>query len=187
MKILIAEDSPTWWRLIKKTLEDAGYEVLIAEDGKKAWAIIQKENVKLIIVDWLMSGLDGIELCRKVRTSQTQGYVYIIFLTSKDKKDDMIAGLDAGADDYMVKPFEKAELLVRIRGGERVVNLEKELMGKNAKLEELVSIDPLMEIYNRRSFYEAIERAHDRARRYEQVYGIIICDIDYFKSYNDTY
>ena len=187
MKILIAEDSPTWWRLIKKTLEDAGYEALIAEDGKKAWDILQKENVKLIIADWLMPGLDGIELCRKIRASQTQGYVYIILLTSKDKKDDIIAGLDAGADDYMVKPFDKAELLVRVRAGERVVNLEKELMGKNTKLEELVSIDPLMEIYNRRSFYEAIERAHDRARRYEQVYGIIICDIDYFKSYNDTY
>src|SRR3990172_2963692 len=146
MKILIAEDSPTWWRLIKKALEDAGYKALIAEDGKKAWGILQKENVKLIIADWLMPGLDGIELCRKIRASQTQGYVYIIFLTSKDKKDDIIAGMDAGADDYMVKPFDKAELLVRVRAGERIINLEKELRVKNTKLGELVSIDPLMDI-----------------------------------------
>ncbi len=187
MKILIAEDDLISRRLLKKTLDDLGYEVLSAEDGNKAWDIIQKENVKLVIVDWMMPGLDGIELCRKIRASQTSGYIYFILLSSKENNEDIVAGLDAGADDYVIKPFERAELKVRIRAGERIIHLEKELTDKNKVLEELVCTDPLTGIYNRRSFYRAIEQANDRALRYEQVYAMVMCDIDYFKSYNDMY
>lgn len=187
MKILIAEDDIISNSLLKKTLRDWGHEVLIAYDGNKALDLFQKENIKLIIADWLMPGIDGIELCKKIRQSQTSGYVYIILLTGKDSKEDIVAGLNAGADDYIVKPFLRAELKVRVRAGERIINLEKELIDKNRKLEDLVCIDPLMEIYNRRSFYQAIENLHNLAFRYGHSYGIIMVDVDYFKSFNDMY
>ena len=187
MKILIAEDDIISNRLLKKTLEEWGHEVLSVEDGDKAWEMIQRENVKLIIADWMMPGIDGIELCRRVREAQTSGYVYFILLTGKDTQEDIVGGLGAGADDYVIKPFQRSELRVRVRAGERIINLEKELTDKNKKLEELVCMDPLMEIFNRRSFYHAIENATDCARRYGHAYGLIMCDIDYFKSYNDMY
>jgi diguanylate cyclase (GGDEF)-like protein len=141
-----------------------------------------------------MPNIDGVALCRKIRSSQDAGYVYFILLTGKDKKEDIIEGLGAGADDYLTKPFDREELQVRVRTGERILNLEKALSEKNRelhmlniKLEELIRLDPLMNIGNRRSFYETIQRIHHRASRYEHVYGVVMCDIDNFKSYNDTY
>jgi diguanylate cyclase (GGDEF)-like protein len=141
-----------------------------------------------------MPVMDGVELCRKIRSSKTPGYVYFILLTGKDKKEDIIRGLESGADDYVTKPFIKDELNVRVRAGERILELERELTEKNkqlqllnSKLEEIAWIDPLMEIGNRRSFYESIRKMHHRGCRYAQGYGIIMCDIDYFKKYNDRY
>lgn len=187
MKILIAEDELISRRLLQKTLEEWGHEVLSSENGNEAWDVFQKENVKLVIADWMMPEMDGIELCRAIRTSESSGYVYFILLTGKDKKVDIVNGLDAGADDYVTKPFERDELKVRLRAGERIINLEKELTEKNKILEELSLMDPLMGIGNRRSFYNTIEKMHDRAVRYGQGYGIIMCDVDFFKTYNDTY
>lgn len=187
MKILIAEDEPKARELLKKTLEDWGHEVLVAANGLEAWNIFQKENVKLVIADWIMPEMEGTELCRNIRKSETSGYVYCILLTSRDGKEHIVEGLEAGADDYVIKPFEKAEFKVRLRAGERIINLEKTLSEKNRTLEELSLIDPLMEIGNRRHFYATIERMQDRAIRYNESYGVIMCDVDLFKKYNDTY
>ncbi len=194
MKILIAEDDVVSRRLLQKTLEAWGYRVFPAENGREAWEIFQREDLKFIIADWVMPGMDGVTLCRKVRSSPAHGYVYFILLTGKDKKEDIVSGLDAGADDYVAKPFERDELKVRVRAGERIIKLERELSEKNdklrllnAKLEELAGIDPLLGIGNRRSFHTAIEKAHHRADRYAQGYSIIMCDIDNFKAYNDLY
>lgn len=187
MKILIAEDDLVSRLLLKKTLEGWGHDILMVENGKKAWEIFLKGNIKVIIADWMMPEIDGVELCRMVRTSADTGYVYFILLTGKDRKEDVVNGLDSGADDYVTKPFDREELKVRLRAAERIVNLEKELTDKNNRLEELVCIDPLMEIGNRRSFYTTIEKMHNRAHRYGQGYGIIMCDVDFFKAYNDTY
>ncbi|MBI4690197.1 MAG: diguanylate cyclase [Nitrospirae bacterium] len=193
MRILIVEDDPVSRKLLQKTLEDWGYEIITADNGQMALEIIIKENLKFVIADWLMPVMDGLTLCRMIR-SQHKGYVYFIMLTGKDKKEDIIEGLKAGADDYVVKPFDRSELQVRVRAGERILNLEKELTEKNEslqrlniKLEELVRTDTLTGIGNRLSFYETIAKIHHRACRYAHSYGIIMCDIDYFKQYNDTY
>jgi diguanylate cyclase (GGDEF)-like protein len=194
VKILIAEDDLISRRLLQKILQDWGHEVIIAENGREAWELFQKKEVKFIIADWLMPVMDGLELCRKIRLSNSPGYVYFILLTGKDKKEDLIKGFDAGVDDYVVKPLDRDELRVRLRTGERILKLEKELMDKNEelhrlndRLEKMALKDPLMEIGNRRGFYELIKKVHHRACRYMQGYGIIMCDIDDFKSYNDTY
>ncbi len=194
MKILIVEDDLISRRLLQKMLEEWGHEVIPAENGQEALDIFNQGEIKFVIADWLMPVMDGLTLCRTIRSSQNSGYVYFVLLTGKDKKEDMIEGLRSGADDYVTKPFDRDELNVRVRAGERILELEKELTRKNEelrrlniKLEEIARIDPLMEIGNRRSFYDSIKRAHYRSCRYGQSYGIIMCDIDYFKSYNDTY
>lgn len=193
MNILVVEDDLVTRRLLKKTIEGWGHEVLTAESGEEAWDILMHNQLKFVIADWIMPGIDGIALCRKIR-SEIPGYIYFILLTGKDRKEDMIDGLNAGADDYVTKPFDRNELKVRVKAGERILNLEKELNEKNeklsrlnARLEELARLDHLMGIGNRRSFYETIEKVHFRACRYAHGYGLIMCDIDYFKSYNDTY
>lgn len=194
MRILVVEDDPVSRKLLQKTLEGWGYEIITAENGQKALDIIMNENLKLVVADWMMPVMDGLTLCRMIRTSGHAGYIYFIMLTGKDKKEDIIDGLKAGVDDYVVKPFDRSELQVRVRAGERILTLEKELTEKNEslqrlnlKLEELVRMDTLMGIGNRLSFYESIEKIHHRGCRYAQGYGIIMCDIDHFKSYNDTY
>jgi len=194
MKILVVEDDLVSRRLLQKTLEEWGYEVITATNGQEALDIFNRDDIKLIIADWLMPVMDGLTLCRKIRSTGFSGYVYFILLTGKDKKEDLIEGLDAGADDYVAKPFDREELKVRVRAGERILRLEKELNDKNEKLkkfntmlEEIARIDALTDIGNRRSFYEAIKKAHHSANRYAENYALVMCDIDNFKSYNDTY
>lgn len=194
MQILVVDDDPVSRRLMQRIIEGFGHEVLVAEDGEAAWEVFQASRVRFLIVDWIMPKMDGIALCRKIRESAMSGYVYIILLTSKDKKDDIVEGLDAGANDYITKPFDRNELQVRVRAGERILSLERKLTEKNdelrdlnIRLEELACIDPLMDIGNRRSFHDKIEKLHHRACRYAQSYGIVMCDIDNFKAYNDTY
>jgi diguanylate cyclase (GGDEF)-like protein len=194
VEILIAEDDRISRRMLQKALEDWGYSVLIAENGLTAWEIFQTGTVKFVIADWLMPGLDGLELCRKVRGFAESSYVYFLLLTGKDRKEDIVEGLNAGADDYVTKPFDREELRVRVRAGERILNLERALLEKNERLlvlnqqlEALASTDPLMDIGNRRSFYETIEKIHHRACRYNHIYGVLMIDVDYFKAYNDRY
>lgn len=194
MRILVVEDDPVSRKLLQKTLEGWGYEIITAENGQKALDIIMNENLKFVVADWMMPIMDGLTLCRMLRSSKDKGYVYFIMLTGKDKKEDIIEGLKAGVDDYVVKPFDRSELQVRVRAGERILTLEKELTEKNEslqrlniKLEELVRLDTLTGAGNRLSFYETVEKTHHRACRYAYSYGIIMCDIDNFKLYNDTY
>ncbi len=194
MKILVVEDDPVTLELLSDIVGKCGYEVAQAKDGREAWDIFRKRGIKFVVADWLMPVMDGVTLCRKIRTMAGGGYVYFILLTAKDNKDDIIAGLHAGADDYVTKPFDRNELKIRIQAGRRILELERELTEKNnallalnTELEALSRIDPLMGIGNRRSFHETIEKIHHRACRYRRGYGIIMCDIDNFKAYNDMY
>jgi sigma-B regulation protein RsbU (phosphoserine phosphatase) len=139
MKILIAEDDPTSRHILEIMLGKWGYEVLVACDGNEAWRAFQTDDSpRLAILDWTMPGMDGLEVCRKVRESGAS-IVYIILLTAKDRKEDLVAALGGGANDYVVKPFERAELLARIRVGERMVALQSALAGRVEELQEALS------------------------------------------------
>ena len=139
MKILIAEDEFISRSFLENMLESLGHEVISAEDGFRAWERFQQENVRMVITDWIMPEMDGIALCRKIREADLPHYVYIIFVTAKDQREDSIKGLEAGADDYIVKPLDPQELAARIRAGQRIIQLESEYEKTNKQLE--VSID----------------------------------------------
>jgi len=139
MKILIAEDEKISRRILEMTLIKAGHDVVAVEDGVEALDAMQKKVPDMLITDWMMPDLDGVELCRRVRDLKLSGYVYIILLTALTQKENIIQGLDAGADDYITKPFERTELLARVRAGERVIQLEKTLRQKNRELLETLA------------------------------------------------
>ncbi|GAB4330201.1 MAG: SpoIIE family protein phosphatase [Calditrichia bacterium] len=137
MKILIAEDDPYSRRLLQRRLEKWGHEVVAAKDGLEAWELFRKEPCSLVISDWMMPGIDGLELIRRIRQHPTDGYIYTVLLTAKDRKEDLILGMETGADEYLTKPFDADELNVRLRAGERIINLEKNLADRNRKLEAI--------------------------------------------------
>ena len=127
MKVLIVEDDTASRIVLEKHLKDWGYEVLTAQDGKEAWEIIQDQQPEIVLIDWVMPGMNGLELCKKVRSGQNNGYTYIIFLTSKIESDDIVTALDTGADDHLCKPFDKSVLKSRMAVGARTINYENEL------------------------------------------------------------
>jgi len=139
MKILIAEDEKISRKILEMTLTNASYDVVTVEDGVKALESIQKDVPDMLITDWMMPELDGLELCRRIRGLDLSSYVYIIVLTALTQKEKIIEGLDAGADDYITKPFERTELLARVRAGERVIQLERSLRQKNKELSEALA------------------------------------------------
>ena len=189
MKFLVVEDDAISRLILKKTLEKQGYKIILAENGKKGWEIFQKEkeNIYLIIVDWIMPEMDGLKLCKKIRASNLNHYVYIIFLSAKGEKKDIITGLEAGADDYLTKPFEPLELLSRIKVGLRIIALEQKLKEINQKLQFLAITDELTGILNRRAILERLKEEIHRAKRENYTLAIIMADIDHFKKINDEY
>jgi diguanylate cyclase (GGDEF)-like protein len=188
MRILIAEDNSVSRRMLEATLKKWGYEVVSTQDGNEAWEAIQQEDApRLVILDWEMPGMDGVQVCQKVREQLLEPYVYIILLTAKDEKEDIIAGLDAGADDYVTKPFNAHELRVRLRTGQRIVELQEQLIAARDDLRFQATHDLLTGLWNRRAVFEILEREMARAQRAESAVGIIMADIDHFKVINDTY
>ncbi|MFQ5824891.1 MAG: PP2C family protein-serine/threonine phosphatase [bacterium] len=140
MRILIADDDNDIRQLLARSLQKWGHEVLAVTHGVEAWEILQKEQISFVISDWMMPKMDGLELCRKIRAANFQRYIYIILLTAKDAKNELVEGMEAGADDFVVKPFNKGELDVRIRAGERILKLQKDLEERNKKLSEAYSV-----------------------------------------------
>ena len=136
MKVLIADDSLVMRRLLQKCLQTWQYEVVEAEDGAQAWELFQQGDFALVLTDWLMPEMDGLELTRHIRSRDIPGYVYIILLTAKAEKADLVEAMDAGADDFLVKPFDRDELRVRMRAGERIIHLERTLGEQNRQLRE---------------------------------------------------
>lgn len=136
MKVLLAEDSVMMRRLLLRTLQTWGYDVTEAENGAIAWRQFQRQPFQLVLTDWVMPEMDGVELVRHIRAAGIASYVYIILLTAKSEKEDLLIGMEAGADDFLVKPVDPAELRVRMRAGERIIHLEQELAGQNRKLRE---------------------------------------------------
>ncbi|MBU0767802.1 MAG: diguanylate cyclase [Proteobacteria bacterium] len=181
MKVLIAEDDPISRRVLEANLLEWGYEVMVASDGGEAWEIIQQpESPNLIISDWMMPRMDGLALCREIRNMEKSEYIYFIILTTKGEKKNIIEGLEAGADDFLTKPFNREELKYRIRIGERIINLERRIM-------ELANTDPLTGLLNRRAFMARMGQEMLRAKRKKTPLSLILTDIDHFKSVNDTH
>jgi diguanylate cyclase (GGDEF)-like protein len=188
MKVLIADDSIVSRHMLEATVKKWGYEPVVACDGKEAWEILQKEGApQLAILDWVMPQLTGPEVCRLTRQQQKDTYTYMLLLTSKNQREDLIEGMDAGADDYVTKPFNHHELQVRLRAGRRIVDLQSELLVTQAALRQQATHDSLTKVYNRSSIFEVLDRELVRAERENLPVGLALLDIDFFKSVNDTY
>jgi len=188
MRILIAEDDVTSRLLLKRVLENWGYEVTVTKNGAEALqALLAEDAPRLAILDWMMPGMDGVEVCRRVRSRETLQPPYIILLTALEDKKGVVTGLEAGADDYVGKPYDPDELHARLEVGRRLVELNEELLEARHAAEILARIDALTGVLNRRAILNELEREAERATREGSPLGIGMLDIDHFKLVNDTY
>jgi two-component system cell cycle response regulator len=191
MRILIADDSIVSRHLLEATLRKWGYEIAIACDGLEAWNILQEDNApRLAILDWVMPGLTGPEVCKRVRENlrdKEASYTYILLLTSKSQREDLIEGMESGADDYLTKPFDQHELKVRLRAGTRIIDLQRELVAAREELREQATKDFLTRIWNRSSILDILQRELTRADRERRPVGLVLADLDRFKSVNDSH
>jgi diguanylate cyclase (GGDEF)-like protein len=184
--ILVAEDEAISRQLLKHILTANGYRLTVVKDGRAALAAYQEHGADVIIVDWMMPGMDGLEVVRRVRALPTPVPPFIVMLTGRIERDDLVTGLDAGADDYLTKPFDRRELLARIRGGVRTQQLMRELHRNNDLLHRMAMTDPLTGLPNRRAFDEWLTAERhwpDRPRPF----GVMIADLDKMKAINDTH
>ncbi|HYO82878.1 MAG TPA: diguanylate cyclase [Bryobacteraceae bacterium] len=188
MRVLIADDSLLSRRLLEQTLRGWGYDVLSACDGTEAWRLLSAEDAPaLAILDWMMPGYSGPDLCRMIRQAAREPYTYLLLLTSRNEKEDVVAGMDAGADDYITKPFDKHELKVRLRAGTRIVELQEQLVRAREELRIQATRDNLTGLWNRASILEHLDRELSRSRREGTWVGVAMADLDHFKQINDTW
>jgi two-component system, cell cycle response regulator len=188
MRILIADDDPVSCHLLDRLLHKWGYEVIAAHGGTEAWEVLQANDApRVALLDWMMPGLDGLEICRRIRARSSQAYVYIMLLTANDKIGNVVEGLESGADDYLTKPFHPQELRARLRVGLRMLELESGLVKARESLRFKASHDALTSIWNRGAVIELLERELARARRDGSSVGILLADIDHFKRINDAH
>jgi diguanylate cyclase (GGDEF)-like protein len=187
-RVLIADDDAMFRRILQTWLESWGYHAVIAEDGDQAWSILQHEHPpELLILDWVMPGIDGTELCRRIREQQRSPYSYILLATGKDDKRDVVTGLEAGADDYLTKPFDRNELRARLRVGRRILALQQDLIGARDELRFQATHDVLTGIWNRGAVLDLFHRELERAARTKTSTSVLMLDLDYFKKINDTF
>jgi two-component system, cell cycle response regulator len=188
MQILIADDSLLSRRLLEDTLRNWGYDVVVASDGYQAREILSRsECPPLAILDWMMPGHTGPELCDLVRCAKKEPYTYILLLTSRNEKQDLVTGMEAGADDYITKPFDRHELKVRLRAGTRIVELQEQLLRTREALRDQATRDYLTGLWNRSSILDRLGQEMARSAREAAPFGIVLADIDHFKSINDTW
>jgi diguanylate cyclase (GGDEF)-like protein len=189
--VLVADDEATARLILKASVERCGHECVVARDGDDAWKLIRERPFDVLITDWMMPGVDGPELCRRIRGADEFGYVYIILATSLSNREHVLIGMEAGADDYLTKPVDPFNLKVRLVAAQRVMTLHKHVLAKlmrlNEELTELARTDPLTQLGNRLRLHEDLAALHDRAIRYDQPYSLAILDLDCFKSFNDTF
>jgi two-component system, cell cycle response regulator len=184
--ILLAEDDPVTRMLMTRFLKKAGYEVDAVSDGTEALDRITHRYYSILVTDWEMPQMDGVALCKAVRSLQLDRYIYALLLTARDAKEHIIAGLEAGADDYLVKPVHEPELVARLNSGRRILALEHSLRAANERNRILSITDELTGAYNRRYLMEQLPRELERCRRYAYPLSVLMCDIDHFKHMNDA-
>lgn len=186
MKVLIADDDRLTRLLVKDLVTSMGYEVLEAADGEQAWQVLEEHSPGLVILDWVMPQMDGTELCKRLRSSNDDNYRYIIMLTGRNSKEDIIAGLNAGADDYITKPFIPQEFEMRLKVGKRILDLQQSLQDALEKQRYMAQHDALTGILNRGEIIKVLKRELNRAERRDDKLSIIMGDLDHFKRINDT-
>jgi two-component system, cell cycle response regulator len=188
MKILLAEDDFTSRSMLAAVLKKWGYDPVVSADGNAAWEALQKPDApRLALLDWDMPGLEGLEICRRLRKKETTDPSYVILLTGRDAKSDIVQGLEAGANDYIAKPYDNAELLARIRVGQRMLELQASLMETQAALAHQATHDALTGIFNRRAILDQLARELARTMRQGGRLSVGMCDIDNFKKVNDSF
>jgi diguanylate cyclase (GGDEF)-like protein len=188
MKILIADDDTLSLRLLQKTLERAGYEVTAVKNGRLAAdEMCRPEGPRLALLDWMMPELDGPAVCREIRKQRSERHVHLVLLTSRDSKQDIVCGLESGADDYLVKPFDPEELKARLRSGLRILQLEDNLLEAREEMRYKATHDSLTALLNRGMIVDLLARELTRARREKGSTVVVLGDLDHFKAVNDTY
>lgn len=188
MRVLIAEDDLTSRTILTAILQKWGYEVECAVDGKEALEILQQPDApRLALMDWSMPELSGIEVCRRLRENQGNDSIYIIILTAKSEKNNIVQGLNTGANDYIIKPYDNDELQARINVGKRMVEIQAELeKAKQALIHETMH-DVLTGVYNRKAILSMLKKELYRTLRNGGTLSVGMCDLDYFKNVNDQY
>ncbi len=188
MRVLIAEDDAVIRRLLESFLSRWGYEVVTALDGGRAWEILQGEEApRLALLDWVMPVREGPDICRALRSRRSETYTYVLLLTSRDDRRDVLEGLESGADDYLTKPFHPEELRARLRAGTRILDLENSLLEAREVLRFKALHDPLTELWNHSAILERLEQELARSRREKSSLGVILLDVDHFKNINDVH
>ncbi len=188
MKVLIADDDPTSNLLLKRMLFQWGFDVVSTFNGTDAWKLLQEDNeLQIAVIDWVMPGMEGLELCRLLREMEKDGerYTYVIILTGKDDKADIISGIDAGADDYIIKPFDQGEMKARLNAGQRIIELQTALRVANKKLLSMSRLDPLTGALSRNAILDELDLAMYHCTREKKSLGISLVDIDNLKGMNE--
>lgn len=188
MKILAAEDNPVFQSMLRAILTKWGYEVIVAKDGNEALAVLEADNApRLAILDWMMPGIDGVDVCRRVRAVGREPYIYILLLTARTDSEDLVEGIDSGADDYLTKPFNAPELRARLRAGQRILDLQEQLLAAREALRQEATHDSLTGLLNRHAILGVLQIETERAGRERLPLSILMADLDHFKQINDSH
>lgn len=186
-RILVVEDDPLSCAMIEMYLEQEGYPCVTAPNGSEALDLFKREPFPIVITDWLMPEMDGTALCQAIRSLKIDSYTYLILLTSQNSPDAVVEGLESGADDYIVKPVNPAELKVRLKGARRILDLEDALRKSLYEIRELSIHDPLTGAFNRGYMDQQLNHEIQRAYRYRHQLSVLLCDLDHFKQVNDNH
>jgi len=188
VRVLIAEDDPVSRHMLEAFLTKWGYGVVVAGDGREAWQVLQQDDApKLAILDWMMPGMEGVQVCQRLRERADHPYVYVLMLTSRDRKQDLVEGIEAGADDYLIKPFDAHELRAHLHAGKRILDLQQQLISARDALRVQATHDPLTGLWNHAAIFDILRRELERAQRQRTSLGVVMADLDHFKQINDTY
>ena len=182
---MVVDDDPGSLMVAKAVVEQAGYECLSATNGDAAWDLFQRYQPQVVVTDWMMPGMNGLELCKAIRSAEEDTYTYLVLLTSFGSQDAVLAGMEAGADDYVTKPLDPFTLRTRLLVALRVTALHSQLGKYRQELTRQARTDPLTRVDNRLKLTEDLELLHNRSQRYGGQYSLALCDVDYFKSFND--
>jgi two-component system, cell cycle response regulator len=186
-QVLVVDDSPVYCKLFEQILSAQDYALSFANNGDHALRIYHDTAPDMIITDWIMPEFTGLELCERIRADKSAPYTYIILMTSNTEKGAVVKALEAGADDYLVKPFDSSEMLARIGVGRRIIDLHRQLQDKRAQLEEVACTDVLTKLPNRRAIEEWANKQLRGAARHGFPVWVVLCDLDSFKEINDTF